>query len=209
VCYAANAVVVIKGQFKLGRLAMIDGWSPGIGDPTVWGWLTVVNYLAAFIVAIRAARTDWQNSRFWIFVTFTMLLLGINKQLDLQTLFTDIGRDVAYHEGWYQERRVVQKIFIEGLSALTVLGCCVLLMLFRRSGLQVLFAMVGMAILFAFIVARAASFHYMDRALGLTFLAMTLNHWAENLGILIVFLGALSATSKKPPRQKPRRSKST
>ena len=32
-----------------------------------------------------------------------MLLLGINKQLDLQSLFTEVMRDMAHAQGWYNE----------------------------------------------------------------------------------------------------------
>ena len=41
-----------------------------------------------------------------------MLALGINKQLDLQSLATQIGRDVIKAWGLYSERRELQFGFI-------------------------------------------------------------------------------------------------
>jgi hypothetical protein len=41
-----------------------------------------------------------------------MMALGVNKQLDLQSLFTDIGRVASHHLGWYDQRRGVQKWFV-------------------------------------------------------------------------------------------------
>ena len=49
---------------------------------------------------------------FWFALCGVMVFLGFNKQLDLQTCFTQVGRDMAHSEGWYESRRTVQLIFI-------------------------------------------------------------------------------------------------
>ena len=56
---------------------------------------------------------------FWLTLALLLLFLGINKQLDLQTLLNDIGRRKARAEGWYGNRRYYQTMFI---AAVTVLG---------------------------------------------------------------------------------------
>ena len=57
-------------------------------------------------------RPRSRPSRFWLVLAGLMVALGINKQLDLQSLATQIGRDVI--RGWnlYQERRELQLGFI-------------------------------------------------------------------------------------------------
>jgi hypothetical protein len=50
-----------------------------------------------------------------------LVFLGVNKQLDFQTLLIAIGRTAARTEGWYDDRRVVQKLFV-GALALALLG---------------------------------------------------------------------------------------
>src|SRR5579862_622210 len=96
-----------------------DHWEPGIGDPTVIGWVTVAAYFLAACLSFRAAwrspraRRGWSGPRlFWGLFTVALVLLGINKQLDLQTWFTLFFKQVALHEGWYERRRPVQAAFI-------------------------------------------------------------------------------------------------
>ena len=51
-----------------------------------------------------------QRDRLWLFVALGMAALCVNKQLDLQSLFTDIGRVASHHLGWYEKRRAVSKM---------------------------------------------------------------------------------------------------
>ena len=60
-----------------------------------------------------------------------MAALCINKQLDLQSLFTDIGRVIAWKQGWYQERREFQKWFVLGVLATSLLATAFLVFRFR------------------------------------------------------------------------------
>ena len=78
-------------------------WRFGIGDPTAVGWLTVAAYAATAALSVRAflrsrarraapRRCGSSSSpgpavdeTIWLLIAITMLLLGINKQLDLQT----------------------------------------------------------------------------------------------------------------------------
>jgi hypothetical protein len=81
-------------------------WRPEIGDPSFMGWFTVVAY---GIVALLAARVRLKGKdRIWLAVTLGMAALCVNKQLDLQSLFTHIGRVASHHLGWYEQRRVAE-----------------------------------------------------------------------------------------------------
>ena len=69
-------------------------WSPGIGDPTVAGWLTVVLYLVTSVSCWMLARElgpAGLDRRAWRSISVLFLFLGINKQLDLQTALTEAG----------------------------------------------------------------------------------------------------------------------
>jgi len=173
----------------------VYGWSPGIGDPTVWGWFTVANYMIAFFLAVRAGRKDWRHAKFWTFTSVLMLALCINKQLDLQSLLTEIGREFARRYDWYQKRQYVQMVFIKSIIFASVLAGTILLFAFRKSQATIIGATIGMALLTSFIAARAASFHHMDRALGITFIALKLNHILENAGIFLISFNATLAVS--------------
>jgi hypothetical protein len=158
-----------------------DGrWHPGIGDPTVMGWVTVAAYaLASFFAfqALRASRLGAQKlsavapeeannqkrlSQLWGLVTLAMVLLGINKQLDLQSLFTEIMRDMARSQGWYQERRKLQVLFILCVAGLGAMGTGALAYVMRKVMWRVTGAIVGLGLIVSFVVIRAASFHNVD-----------------------------------------------
>jgi hypothetical protein len=107
-----------------------DGrWEAGIGDPTVIGWVTVAAYAVAALLSLRCARRAAEplEFRFWAVLSVALVLLGINKQLDLQSLVTQVGRDLAFAQGWYENRRIVQAAFIGFLIAagLADPGCVV------------------------------------------------------------------------------------
>jgi hypothetical protein len=61
------------------------------------------------------------------------LALGINKQLDLQTALTELGRVLAYDQGWYEERQTVQVWFIVGVAITCITTAIILLIWARKS----------------------------------------------------------------------------
>ena len=99
------------------------GWSPGIGDPTVMGWVAVAAYLsaAAFagVAGTRAAFPISSRRRerlFWLSLFLVLSFLAINKQLDLQSFLTALGRCLSRTQGWYDNRRDVQQDFVLALG---------------------------------------------------------------------------------------------
>jgi hypothetical protein len=160
-------------------------WRPGIGDPTFVGWLTVAAYVIAASLAARAfatarraetrfnvsepsaARDQRSMKHLWLLITVTMVLLGLNKQLDLQTLLIQEVRDRAYKHGWYNDRRRYQVDFILVVTAAAVLFGIGLSLRLRRVLRRVFVAVAGLGMLVVFVLVRASSFHYVDRALSL------------------------------------------
>src|SRR3954467_6988308 len=93
-------------------------WRPGIGDPTIGGWVTVLLYFLAVWSTWRTSRFGFASTEvhFWCVISILFIGLGINKQLDLQTAMTELGRVIASYQGWYGERRTVQLWFIVGVA---------------------------------------------------------------------------------------------
>ncbi len=156
-----------------------DGrWHPGTGDPSFLGWLTVVGYFAAAVLSLRALRAHQSRShagggaavaederllaRFWGLVLIAMLVLGINKQLDLQTLFTEIGRDLARTQGWYEVRRRYQVAFIVSVAVVGLSATALLAYVMRHVLRRMVGALLGLGALVTFVIVRAASFHHVD-----------------------------------------------
>jgi hypothetical protein len=72
-------------------------WRPGIGDPTIGGWITVLLYFLAVLSTWKTSGviSTPNEKALWLLICLMFVALGINKQLDLQTAFTEIGRILA------------------------------------------------------------------------------------------------------------------
>lgn len=166
-------------------------WTPGIGDPTVMGWLTVLAYLATGAFSLVTARQIFAAEPaltlalriFWIGLCAGLLALAINKQLDLQTLGTAAGRCLAKMQGWYDGRRLVQREFIlslAGVGAVVFLGG---LWLSRRRLARYGVLLAGLMGLAMFVLIRATSFHHMDSLINAQIAGARMN-WVLELGSL-------------------------
>ncbi len=186
-----------------------DRWHPGIGDPTVMGWLTVVAYFGAAYLCFSAYRASQFGahalrdiapneaahqrvlSRFWLGVWVLLCLLGLNKQLDLQSLFTEIARDMAHAQGWYHERRRLQLAFVMAIAIGGAATAALLAYLMRHIVRRVVLAIIGVCTLVSFVVIRASSFHHIDVLLKSG--SVHLNWVLELSGILMLALCAYHA----------------
>ena len=126
---------------------------------------------------------------FWGVLFATMVLLGFNKQLDLQTFLTLSVRKIAIAQGWYDNRRLVQLGFV-GLVAIAGVGGAVFMWrLVRSTGKRLRIALVGFVLLLCFVVVRAASFHHVDSLINFRFGGVRMN-WVLELGaIMIIAVG--------------------
>jgi hypothetical protein len=221
----------------------IGSWSPGIGDPTVAGWITVFAYLVTAYLCWRvfrrirdrepgakllqkkaAAIAVWllallgrgqrlaalpvalRSGALWWGLAVVLLLLGINKQLDLQTAFTETGRILAFQEGWYRNRRVVQVAFICCVGLAGIWGFVATLRLMRGNQRHLRGVLLGTIFLICFVAIRASSFHHVDLLLGHRLGGLKINWVLELGGISFIALaayrnGALTARrSSRPAR---------
>jgi hypothetical protein len=169
-------------------------WRPVIGDPNVMGWVTVAAYaLAALTAGVAMWRSEKiADRRMWALVTILMTLLCINKQLDLQSLFTDIGRVMAGREGWYEERRGVQKVFVLGVVGSSALLTAFMAWRFRNFWKRHFLLAAGLAFLLTFIVVRAISFHHVDVFLKREISGVRMNWFLELGGIALIWGAAVS-----------------
>lgn len=176
-----------------------DAWRPGIGDPTVMGWLTVAAYFGTALLCLREAVLAIQRSRarevqiFWSVLTTLLILLGVNKQLDLQTLLTLTGRKLAIAQGWYENRRPVQMVFVTMVAVAGTFGAVAMNRLVRRYP-EMRLSLAGFVSLLVFVVVRAASFHHMDQLINFRFWGVRMN-WMLELGAIgLVAVGTMRAS---------------
>ncbi len=182
------------GQGWIGR------WSPGIGDPTPAGWLATLAYLAAAwscYVAARGIKPEYRRApslrrewRVWQALAAALAALGFNKQLDLQSALTELGRLLARSGGWYAERRGVQLAFVLAVGALALAATAAALWATRRTSPPVRIAAAAFAALLGFVVARAASFHHLDTAISGEWLGLRVSSLVETGGLFALIAAA-------------------
>lgn len=172
---------------------IFDGhWYPGIGDPTVMGWLTVAAYLGTSVLCwqlahkTRGGHTPRQKEptagwMVWYVLAFLTLALGVNKQLDLQTWLTVFARKLAKSQGWYDRHRLIQEWFIGSIVGVALILILWLSWLSRSVWRHYRLALIGTVFLTSFVVIRAASFHHVDHMLGWRLAGWRMN-WLLELG---------------------------
>ena len=173
-------------------------WSPGIGDPTIVGWLTVLLYLVASFLCGRATRRlsagrapSSREINIWRCLFVVLLALGINKQLDLQSALTEAGRILAHSHGWYDRRGGVQLILVV-LVSLLCLGSIIAFISYAwqtHSATQL--ALLGTILVLCFVALRTASFHYIDRITSERFLGVRWNWILETTGLIVIIAASL------------------
>jgi hypothetical protein len=172
-------------------------WRPGIGDPTVAGWVTVALYVFATLafrsVAIRLReRQPYAVSelRIWYSLFVLFAALGVNKQLDLQTALTELGRLVARDQGWYESRGAIQVLFVAGVGLVALIIGGGLLFWAATAPFSTWVALLGALLVVAFVVVRAASFHHVDSFIGQSVFGLRWNWVLEMGGISLAWFGA-------------------
>lgn len=192
-------------SFAALRACIAQQWSPGIGDPDVTGWLTVLSYLACFVLALRVTLRNPPGTARGLWLTLVPLLgfLAINKQLDLQTALTATGRCMAQAEGWYDNRALVQIGFIAGLVLVVLLVLLLALRSLRGRLRGNGLALVGLAVLCGFVLVRAVGFHHVDSLINMDFARIKFNFWFENAGLVLIALNALLLMRRGSPRRQP------
>jgi hypothetical protein len=165
------------------------------------GWVTVVAYLAASLLCAYVGLCRYSGGResekhrlLWRSLAVFMFLLAVNKQLDIQSLFTDIGRAISRAGGWYESRRSVQKWFVLGFALSGPAVFVGSLWLFRAlPGDPVYLVLIcGICFLSTFILVRAASFHHFERITDFTVSGVRVNWVFELSGIGMIALAGLS-----------------
>ena len=163
------------------------------------GWLAIIVYIAAAYLCFRAARAPRcsdlesekrQSGAFWYILGIALIALGLNKQLDLQTLLTEVGRGIAKAEGWYRGRAVVQRSFIGWVVCGGAVAFVFMMFLIRRALLRQGLALAGMTLLVCFIAIRASSFHQVDLMLGSRIGALNASSAFELSGLVLIGLTA-------------------
>ncbi|WP_246733794.1 hypothetical protein [Rhizobium sp. 57MFTsu3.2] len=133
---------------------------------------------------------DRSDASIWRFISLFFFILGVNKQLDLQSGMTELGRMIAHSQGWYERRQAVQIYFVVSVAAGCLAIVPALIYCIRKSPIQMWIASVGSMFVLGYVLIRAASFHHLDSFFGSRLLGLKWYWILEMAGILIVLLAS-------------------
>jgi hypothetical protein len=187
------------------------------GDPSLVGWFITLLYgltsVACFLawrrsntaaVTNAASPVGRPESQGWFLILLASVAFGLNKQLDLQTALTRLGRGLARQEGWYPWRREVQLAFMVVVAVTTATLLVAAWRIGRRwrTSLALRLAFMGQVWLMAFYVMRGVSHHHVDAWLGVRLPAGRARDGIEAAGVLVVLLAstAYAARARKQER---------
>jgi len=177
---------------------VLSRWWQGFNDPYLSSWIMVLIYLVAAALSFRMASngvfpvsTRRRERLFWALIGGLLLALAINKQADLQSFLTVIGRCLAKSQGWYGERRMVQKIFFLVMGICVAGGAGAMLWGLRRRLYANLLPLLGLACMAGFILSRAADAFHLDTRLVALLNARWTGRVLELSGPLIISIAAI------------------
>ena len=172
-------------------------WHLQLDNPDFLGWLVVAGYLLAATacgwVALKTDNSVSAGSKIWWLLAVVLLFLGINKQLNLQTLMIVMGRRAAFAGGWYGHRRFVQAVFS---AAFALIGLC-LLRFFASYAKRFIgknrLAFAGVIVLLFFVVLRASTINHANELFGANLKDESWAWMLELCGSILIALSAAAA----------------
>ena len=165
------------------------------------GWIITVAYFVAAFLCWRAGLAEKKQSlisefpkNYWLWfgLAAVLLVLGINKQLDLQTLLISLGRGIAIECGWYDSRRQIQIDFVLLAALFSSIFFLGLMWRFKGCWRQYWLILSGLLFIALFVLIRAASFNHVDYLLSKWRIIgpFKMKYVAELGGIMLVGAGA-------------------
>jgi hypothetical protein len=164
---------LLRGLYNIAA-SRPHGWHLGANDNTWGGWLALCVYLILCALCWLEVSKQLRLSRevrqglpplFWVLLSVGVTGLGINKQLDFQTLFMEAGRRIAISEGLIAYRRFLETSFFAIVFITGIFMAAVLWKLARRLTKAERQVLVGTALLFGFVLLRVAKIEHVGGAL--------------------------------------------
>ena len=172
-------------------------------DRTTFAWIIVVLYFAGAGASFWAwFGAESRERRFWLATAILLVLLGLNKELDLQNVLTQNARAIVRYLDLYDQRRLMQGGFLLILGTAGLVAMVFLASWLRRASLPARTAAAGVVLLFAFVVMRAASFHHIDRWVTIDVAGLRSGWWLELAGIAVIGVSALVYRGRRSERSR-------
>lgn len=177
---------------------VVQDWLSRSGDTSFWSVIITVLYVIVIPASIMVTlRIKKETDRFalWSAVSLFLLVMGINKQLDLQTLIILLGKGITGGLGLHDVGRELARMLALSIFSLALIGCGAVLVKARRCLKEEKAALTGTGILLLFMIIRVGAITHVRRLMILQYIVYRV-HALELLG-LIIFLLAVKGNLKK------------
>ncbi len=194
--HCPTAHIILNSPMNLQCFTNV--WSPRIGDPNLLAWIITFCYFLAVILTYAALKrvgnnySDVTKARvFWLGLLMLMVFLGLNKQLDLQSFLTAALKCQALLEGWYEQRREIQLIFVITMAVGFAAFLAFVVRYFRENLRKDWLAVIGIVFILGFILIHLSYFNSIDMPAVNSFYEAGLNGPLELAGIFFICLQSL------------------
>lgn len=180
--------MVIREAFLCGIADWMDIW----GDPLLSGTIFIISYGVTALLIFRAARKAPTRERwYWRLCGFLFLFQLLNTNLDLHALVWTTGRCLAHAQGWYDNRREFQVLFLIGLALLVALILLIVLIVFFRNIFRNILLTLGVVTALGFTIVKGINYHGFEQFYGSQVGPFRVADFIEYSGIVLAFLAAL------------------
>jgi hypothetical protein len=173
--------------------------------PSLGSWITAALYFwgaqSCRATAIRL-KVGSNETRIWAAIAVLLVVIGVSELLQLGPAITNVGRSIAFDEGWYSHRRGIQTALTEISATITVVFSLWLLFSARRTSLECAIAVASTAMIVGYLFVRAVSLHQVDALFLRTTFGLHWNRIPEFAGSVIILLSSLSRRLKAMPTKR-------
>ncbi|MCK0103882.1 hypothetical protein [Pseudohalocynthiibacter sp. F2068] len=173
-------------------------WHPGLSDPYLIDWIIVVLYvLAAFLALCVLCRSHFPSptARYerilWWVILLLLMGMAINKQVDLQSGLMSFGRCLSQMQGWFEKRRLIQKVFTVLLAGGIAIGALVMIRELHGTLRRNMLVFLGLLLIAIFVLIRAATINHIGSVTGTILTMQWIKHLLEISGPLLLSIAAL------------------
>lgn len=133
-----------------------------MGDNSFLAWLICFTYLylATVLFKFDKSKLSRREANFLLFNTGLLLLLGINKQLDLQTIIIDQFKYYAHQFGVYGYKNLLKKTFVIIVLTTALLATILVVKHAKALGKKYIPLILGWCLIFLFIALRVFYFEH-------------------------------------------------
>jgi hypothetical protein len=166
-------------------LVLIHGWTLAL---CMWAWARE-----------RSEKKGASRPWVWALLALAVAVLGFHHATDAGAQFTEWFRRMALQEGWYGERRVLQRELVLAVPIAAFLAGGVLLALVRQQWRRYLPAVLALIFIAGLSAVQLISLHGVDAVMGRSFFGVPLSRWLNLLGVSLVGIAVLWSERYRAP----------